>query len=380
MVLGDQPMSADKSPPVFGPASGALSRGGGGAGLPHHVADIPATGRVADQFARPLRDLRISVTDRCNYRCRYCMPKEIFGPRFQFMPRSELLSFEEITRLARLFAEAGVQKIRLTGGEPLLRAGLADLVAMLADIPGIDDIALTTNGSRLAKHADELARAGLTRVTVSLDSLDDESFRAVTDSRDSVAHILDAIDAASKAGLKPVKVNTVVRGGANEDQIVALAAHFRGTGHVLRFIEYMDVGCTNDWEMAHVVTASEIVGKIHARFPVEPIGRSYSGEVAERYRYQDGAGEIGVISSVSQPFCGACQRARLSSNGTLYTCLFASSGHDLRRSLRSGASDDELRAELSGIWSARTDRYSEDRGAHVHLKTLSRIEMSYIGG
>ena len=364
-------MSSDGSPP---------NCGSGSAFDPSSPLDPPATRRVADQFARPLRDLRISVTDRCNYRCRYCMPKEVFGPRFQFMPRSELLTFEEIARLAGLFAEAGVQKIRLTGGEPLLRAGLPDLVAMLAAIPGIEDVALTTNGSRLAKHVDELARAGLNRVTVSLDSLNDKSFRSVTDSRDSVAHILQAIEAASAAGLTPVKINTVVRVGANKDEIVALADHFRGTGHVLRFIEYMDVGCTNDWEMTHVVTASEIVQKIHSHFPIEPIGRSYAGEVAERYRYRDGAGEIGVISSVSQPFCGACQRARLSSRGTLYTCLFASSGHDFRQTLRSGASDDELRAQLGSIWSARTDRYSEQRGAHVHLKTLSRIEMSYIGG
>ncbi len=358
-------MSSDASTPVSGPAA----------------APSPLLGRrPVDRLARPLQDLRISVTDRCNYRCRYCMPKEVFGPRFQFMPRSELLSFEEIARLAGIFAEAGVRKIRLTGGEPLLRAGLPDLIAMLAAVPGVDDVALTTNGSQLAKHADDLARAGLNRVTVSLDSLDDASFRSVTDSRDSVAHILEGIEAASAAGLRPVKVNTVVRSSANEDEIVALASHFRGTGHVLRFIEYMDVGCTNDWDMTHVVTASEIVRKIHARFPVEPVGRNYEGEVAKRYRYQDGAGEIGVISSVSQPFCGACQRARLSSNGTLYTCLFASSGHDLRHSLRSGASDDELRAELSKIWSARTDRYSEERGEHRHLKIVPRIEMSYIGG
>ncbi len=361
-------MSRDASPPIsdqegpMGPMSAPLSR------------------RAADRFARPLQDLRISVTDRCNYRCRYCMPKEVFGPRFQFMPRSELLSFEEITRLAGFFAEAGVQKIRLTGGEPLLRAGLPDLIAMLAAIPGIDDVALTTNGSHLARHARDLARAGLHRVTVSLDSLDDANFRSVTDSRDSVAHILDGIEAASAAGLRPIKINTVVRSSANEDEIVALAEQFRGTGHILRFIEYMDVGCTNDWDMTHVVTAREIVRTIHARFPVEPVGRSYAGEVAKRYRYQDGGGEIGVISSVSQPFCGACQRARLSSNGTLYTCLFASSGHDLRRSLRSGASDDELRAQLQSIWSSRTDRYSEERGAHRHLKVIPRIEMSYIGG
>jgi GTP 3',8-cyclase len=334
--------------------------------------------RVLDSRSRPLRDLRISVTDRCNFRCTYCMPREIFGRDYAFLPRAELLSFEEITRLARVFAEQGVTKVRLTGGEPLLRRDLERLVEMLAGIPGIGDVALTTNGTALAAKARSLKDAGLTRVTVSLDALDDETFGAMNDVSFPVARVLDGIDAAAHAGLSPVKVNMVVKRGVNEHGIVPMAEHFRNSGHILRFIEYMDVGTTNGWRLDDVIPAADIVATIDARWPLEPLQPNYPGEVANRYRYRDGAGEIGLIASVTQPFCGGCSRARLSAEGKLYTCLFATHGHDLRAILRGGATDHQLAQRLRSIWTARADRYSEVRAAQT--APTEKIEMSYIGG
>jgi cyclic pyranopterin phosphate synthase len=331
-----------------------------------------------DSRSRPLRDLRISVTDRCNFRCTYCMPKEIFGRDFAFLPREQLLTFEEITRLARAFAGEGVSKVRLTGGEPLLRHDLERLVAMLAGIDQITDVALTTNGSALAAKADTLKAAGLTRVTVSLDALDDETFAAMNDVAFPVARVLAGIDVAAAAGLTPVKINMVVKRGVNDDRIIEMAERFRGSGHVLRFIEYMDVGTTNGWRMDDVVPAAEIAATINARWPLEPLPANYPGEVASRYRYRDGAGELGVIASVTQPFCGACTRARLSADGKLYTCLFAAHGHDLRGLLRDDATDLELTTRIQSIWAKRADRYSELRRAQTQQR--ARIEMSYIGG
>ncbi len=332
---------------------------------------------LLDTLRRPLRDLRISVTDRCNFRCVYCMPRDVFGRDYAFLPRAELLTFEEIERLARVFASRGVEKIRLTGGEPLLRRDLDTLVAKLAGIPGLD-LTLTTNGVLLPAKARALADAGLRRVTVSLDSLDDDVFRAMNDADIPVERVLAGIDAAHTAGLAPVKVNTVVKRGLNEDSVLPLARHFRGTGVVLRFIEFMDVGATNGWRLDDVVPAAEIVAAIDAEWPLEPVEPDYRGEVANRYRYRDGAGEIGLIASVTQPFCRDCTRARISADGTLYTCLFASSGHDLRAPLREGASDAELGAVIDGIWGRRADRYSELRSAET--PTRPRVEMSYIGG
>ena len=332
---------------------------------------------MADARGRPLRDLRISVTDRCNFRCRYCMPRELFGPGFEFLPNSEVLSFEEITRLARLFVAEGVRKIRLTGGEPLLRRELPTLVAMIAAIPNVD-LTLTTNGSLLEQQAAALAAAGLRRVTVSLDALDDGVFQAMNDANFPVAKVLAGIDAAAAAGLRPVKVNAVVRRGMNDAAILQMARYFKGTGHVLRFIEYMDVGHTNGWCLDEVVPAAEIVERIDAELPLEPLEPNYRGEVAARYRYRDGSGEIGVIASVTQPFCGDCTRARLSADGKLYTCLFASVGQDLRRLLRDGAADAMLSRLIRRTWNAREDRYSEIRSSQT--ADHSRIEMSYIGG
>ena len=334
--------------------------------------------KPTDRLDRPLRDLRISVTDRCNFRCTYCMPKEIFGRGYAFLPRTALLSFEEITRLARLFAGEGVTKVRLTGGEPLLRRDLERLVVMLAGIDGISDIALTTNGAALAAKARTLKDAGLNRVTVSLDALDDETFAVMNDVAFPVARVLDGIQAAAEVGLTPVKVNVVVKRHVNDDAILAMAEHFRHSGHILRFIEYMDVGTTNGWRLDDVVSAEEIRRAIDARWPLEPLGPSYPGEVANRYRYRDDAGEIGLIASVTQPFCGSCTRARLSADGKLHTCLFASRGHDLRSLLRRGATDDELAQHLRAIWTTRADRYSEARGAQTGQ--APKIEMSYIGG
>jgi cyclic pyranopterin phosphate synthase len=329
-----------------------------------------------DTLGRPVRDLRISVTDRCNFRCTYCMPKTVFGHDYRFMDRKELLTFEELERVARTFASLGVEKIRLTGGEPLLRKEIESLVARLSAIGGLD-LTLTTNASLLARKAEGLRDAGLDRVNVSLDSLDDPTFRAMNDVDFPVARVLEGIDAAAAAGL-PVKVNAVVKRGVNDDGVVEMARRFRGTGHSLRFIEYMDVGATNGWRLDDVVPASEIVERIDAVFPLEPVGAAYRGEVAQRFRYRDGAGEIGVIASVTQPFCGDCTRARISAEGKLYTCLFAVRGTDLRALLRGGATDDDLRDAITAVWAARTDRYSEIRTERT--SDLPRIEMSYIGG
>jgi cyclic pyranopterin phosphate synthase len=328
-----------------------------------------------DLLQRPLRDLRISVTDRCNFRCVYCMPKEIFGRDYEFLPRAQLLDYEEIERLARAFVANGVRKIRITGGEPLVRRHVERLVEMLSALDV--DLTLTTNGTLLPQKAQELADAGLRRVTVSLDALDDETFRAMNDMDVPVQRVLDGIEAAAAAGL-PVKVNAVVKRGLNEHGIVELARHFRGTGHVLRFIEYMDVGHTNGWRLDDVVSAEEILTRIADEFPLEPIEPSYRGEVAKRWRYVDGQGEVGVIASVTQPFCGDCTRARLSAEGQLYTCLFAVRGHDLRALVRSTADDAELEAAIAAVWTRRTDRYSELRTAKT--ADLPKIEMSYIGG
>jgi len=335
-------------------------------------------GSLLDRRERPLRDLRISVTDRCNLRCGYCMPKEVFGADFPFLAREQLLSFEEIARLARLFAREGVSKLRITGGEPLLRRDLERLVAMLAGIEGVEDIALTTNGALLARQARSLADAGLRRVTVSLDALDDETFAAMNGVGYPVARVLESIDAASAAGLGPVKVNMVVRRGINEDAVPAMAEHFRNSGHVLRMIEYMDVGTTNGWDREEVVPASEIRQRIEELWPLEALPPSYPGEVASRFAYRDGAGEIGLISSVSEPFCGGCTRARLSADGKLHTCLFGADGHDLREPLRAGASDEEIATRVRAIWGARSDRYSELRARLAG--PARRVEMSYIGG
>jgi cyclic pyranopterin phosphate synthase len=333
---------------------------------------------VVDTLGRPVRDLRISVTDRCNFRCVYCMPKEVFGRDYKFLERRELLSFEEIDRLARAFVRHGVEKIRLTGGEPLVRRDLERLVSMLAQAGEGLDLTLTTNGALLAAKAQSLRAAGLGRVTVSLDSLDDEVFRAMNDVDFPVASVLGGIDAAAAAGL-PVKVNMVVKRGVNESSVLPMARRFHGSGHILRFIEYMDVGSTNGWRMDDVVPAAEIVAAIDAELPLDPVEPNYPGEVANRWRYRDGVGEIGVIASVTQPFCGGCTRARLSAEGRLYTCLFATRGHDLRALVRGGASDDaELDAAIARIWGDRGDRYSELRTGATPRDT--KVEMSYIGG
>jgi GTP 3',8-cyclase len=331
-----------------------------------------------DRRARPLRELRISVTDRCNFRCAYCMPKAIFGSGFAFMPRGELLSFEEIARLGRVFAREGVNKIRLTGGEPLLRNDLERLVEMLAGIEGIAEVALTTNGAALAAKAQALKDAGLTRVSVSLDALDDATFATINNVGFPVARVLEGIEAAARAGLLPLKVNTVVMRGVNDHCILPMAEHFRGRGQILRFIEYMDVGSTNGWSSGDVVSAAEIHRMIDARWPLQALAAEHPGEVATRYRYRDGGGEIGLIASVTQPFCASCTRARLSADGKLYTCLFASRGHDLRAELRGGASEQALARRIRSVWSARSDRYSETRA--TRLASAEKVEMSYIGG
>lgn len=333
---------------------------------------------LVDTRDRPVRDLRISVTDRCNFRCTYCMPKEIFSRDYEFLDRHNLLSFEEIERVARSFARHGVSKIRLTGGEPLLRKGIEDLIGQLSRIDGIEDLTLTTNGSLLARKAIKLAEAGLDRVTVSLDSMDDEVFMAMNDVGFPVAAVLEGIEAASEAGLNPIKINMVVKKGVNDQSIVDVAEHFRGTGHIVRFIEYMDVGTTNGWKMDDVVSAQEIVSRVNERFPLEPADPNYVGEVANRWRYADGAGEIGVIASVTEPFCGDCTRVRLSAEGSIYTCLFATGGTDFRALLRDGGTDTDVDALVRKVWSGRTDRYSEIRSKATRART--RIEMSYIGG
>jgi len=335
-----------------------------------------AGGPLADTRGRPMRDLRISVTDRCNFRCVYCMPREVFDSSYRFLPHSAILSFEEIARLAGIFVDLGVKKIRLTGGEPLVRRDLPRLVQMLSSLGA--ELTLTTNGSLLAKHAAALADAGLDRVTVSLDSLDDATFRAMNDADFPVARVLEGIEAAVAAGLSPVKINMVVKRGTNDADLVAMAERWRGTGHIVRFIEFMDVGATNGWRMDDVVPSAEVIKRINQVWALEPIDPNYPGEVAERWRYADGAGEIGVISSVTQAFCSSCNRMRLSTEGSLFTCLFAQSGHDLKTLLRAGASDEALRDEIAAVWQGRTDRYSEIRT----LETAKRpkVEMSYIGG
>ena len=330
-----------------------------------------------DVFRRPLRDLRISVTDRCNFRCVYCMPREIFGKDYAFLPQTEVLTFEEIARLVRIFVGLGVQKVRLTGGEPLVRRDVERLVGMLSPIGDLD-LTLTTNGSLLKGKARALADAGLKRVTVSLDSLDDATFKKMNDVDFPVQKVLDGIAAAEAAGLAPIKVNMVVRRGLNEESVLPMARRFRGTGHVLRFIEYMDVGTSNGWRLDDVMPMREIIATIDREYPLEPIEAAYRGEVAGRYRYKDGAGEIGIISSVTQPFCADCTRARLSADGSLYTCLFATEGHDLRGLMRRGATDDDIRAAIDAVWVAREDRYSELRSQDT--AGLKKIEMSFIGG
>jgi GTP 3',8-cyclase len=340
-----------------------------------------ASAPAYDSLARPLRDLRISVTDRCNLRCRYCMPREVYGAAFPFLARAQILSFEEVARLARIFARLGVRKIRLTGGEPLLRREIERLVAMLAQIDGVEDIAMTTNGLLLAGRAQALARAGLTRVTVSLDALDDGLLSSIGDAPLSAQRVLAGIDAAAAAALRPVKVNMVVRRGVNEQCVAQMAERFRHSGVVLRFIEYMDVGSSNGWRREEVVPAAEILRTVQARWPLEPVGAARAGEVASRYRYRDGAGEIGVIHSVSQPFCASCTRARLSADGKLFTCLFARRGTDLRAPLRAGASDVELERRLRDVWQVRGDRYSALRAHPIAAADdAPKIEMSYVGG
>jgi cyclic pyranopterin phosphate synthase len=348
--------------------------------IPIHPGHAPAAAyegqNLADTRARAMRDLRISVTDRCNFRCVYCMPREVFDSSYRFLPHEAILSFEEIARLARVFVGLGVSKIRLTGGEPLVRRHLHRLVGMLSELDA--ELTLTTNGSLLAKQADELRKAGLDRVTVSLDSLDDATFRAMNDADFPVAKVIEGIEAAAAVGLGPVKINMVVKRGVNDRAIVQMAERWRGSGHIVRFIEYMDVGSTNGWRMDDVVPSAEVVRRISERWPLEAIDPNYPGEVAERWRYVDGAGEIGVISSVTQAFCSSCTRMRLSTEGSLYTCLFAHSGHDLKRLLRAGGSDDVLRNEVAAVWQRRTDRYSEIRTAET--AKARKVEMSYIGG
>jgi cyclic pyranopterin phosphate synthase len=330
-----------------------------------------------DSLGRPLRDLRISVTDRCNFRCVYCMPKEIFGRDFEFLQREQLLSFEEIERLTQLFHSQGTRKIRLTGGEPLVRRGVEKLVASLAALPDLD-LTMTTNGALLPEMAEPLRQAGLKRLTVSLDSLDELVFQAMNDVGATVAGVLAGIEAAEQAGFSPLKINMVVKRGVNEDSVLPMARFFKDRGHILRFIEFMDVGHTNGWRLDDVVPARHIVETIHSDMPIEPAEANYRGEVANRYRYRDGGGEIGVIASVTQPFCRDCTRVRLSADGMLYTCLFAVTGHDLRSLMRQGASDHQILEKLASIWQVRDDRYSEIRSSET--VDLPKIEMSYIGG
>ena len=338
-----------------------------------------ARGAPLDRFRRPLRDLRISVTDRCNFRCPYCMPAEIYGERYEFLPRESLLTFEEITRLARVLVSLGVVKVRITGGEPLVRAEINKLVAMLAEVPGVEDLTMTTNGYLLAQFAQKLADAGLQRITVSLDSLDDEVFRQMNGRNFGTERVLQGIEAAGRAGLKPIKINAVVQRGLNDHTIVDLARFARDRGLIVRFIEYMDVGTLNGWNMDDVVPADEILARIDSEMPLEPVEASYRGEVALRYRFKEGEGEVGVIASVTKPFCGDCTRLRLSPEGELITCLFAASGTDLRTPLRSGADDDELESIIRGLWSVREDRYSEIRTMFTD-EPRQKVEMYHIGG
>ncbi|GGI54650.1 GTP 3',8-cyclase MoaA [Oxalicibacterium solurbis] len=350
--------------------------------VPAHL-EAP-TGLLADTRARPLHDLRISITDRCNFRCVYCMPKEVFDKDYPYLPHSSLLTFEEITRVASLFVAHGVEKIRLTGGEPLLRKNVEKLIEMLAALRTPDgrelDLTLTTNGSLLARKAQALKDAGLKRVTVSLDALDDAVFKKMNDVDFAVTDVLEGIEAAHRVGLGPIKINMVVKGGMNDQEILPMARHFKDTPYVLRFIEYMDVGTSNGWKMDEVIPSAEVVRRISADMPLEPIAPNYTGETANRWRHADGSGEIGVISSVTQAFCSDCSRARLSTEGKLYTCLFATGGHDLRALLRNGNSDEEISTVIAHIWRARDDRYSELRTANTSELKERKVEMSYIGG
>ncbi len=335
--------------------------------------------RVADTLHRPLRDLRISVTDRCNFRCPYCMPRERFHEQYRFLKSSERLSFDEILRLARLFTELGVVKLRITGGEPLLRPGLADLVGDLSSLSGVEDLALTTNGVLLGQQAAALSAAGLQRVTVSLDSLDPQVFTAMSGGFGSVEDVLSGISAAQRYGLSPIKINAVIERGLNEHTALALVERFRGSGVIVRFIEYMDVGNRNDWQRDRVVPAQELLARVAARWPLEPVEPAYTGEVARRYAFTDGSGEIGFVASVTQPFCGDCTRARLSSDGKFYTCLFAADGFDLRAPMRGGATDHELGELIRAVWQRRADRYSELRD-ELRARRLPHVEMNHVGG
>ena len=336
---------------------------------------------ITDRFRRPFRDLRISVTDRCNFRCTYCMPAEIYGERYQFLPKSQLLTFEEIERLTRVFVGLGARKVRLTGGEPLVRNEVEKLVEQLARVDGVDDLTMTTNAYLLPQKAQTLREAGLGRITVSLDTLDDEVFRHMNGRGFGVERVLEGIEAAERAGFYPIKVNSVVQRGVNDHTIVDLARYFRERGHIMRFIEYMDVGTLNGWRMDDVVPADEIVALIDAEMPLVPVESNYPGEVALRYRYADGEGEIGVIASVTKPFCGDCTRLRLSPEGQIFTCLFGSAGTDLRGPLRDGATDDELASLAGGVWRVREDRYSEERASLTEaLRSRDKVEMYKIGG
>ncbi len=363
------------------PANNSRKRSNTGMTISHNTATagnaVDPAMPLVDTRGRALRDLRISVTDRCNFRCTYCMPKEVYGRDFQFMERSQLLSFDEIHRLVKISLAHGIEKVRITGGEPLVRRQLEKLIALLAQEPGLD-LTLTTNGSLLKQKAQALKDAGLNRVTVSLDSLDDAVFRSMNDVDFPVGKILEGIEEADRVGLTPIKINMVVKRGVNDQDVVAMARRFKGTGHILRFIEFMDVGHTNGWKMANVVPSRELVSRINAELPIEPADPNYVGEVAQRWRYSDGSGEVGFISSVTQAFCKDCTRARLSAEGSLYTCLFATEGTNLRELMRAGASDDELAAVISKVWRVRADRYSEIRTADT--VKLRKVEMSYIGG
>lgn len=338
--------------------------------------------QIVDKLQRPLRDLRMSVTDQCNFRCRYCMPEEIFGSDFKFLPKEKLLTFEELTRLTRIFVSLGVEKVRITGGEPLMRKDLPTLIRMISGVEGVKDIAMTTNGSLLAKHAQSLKEAGLHRVTVSLDSLDDDRFGQMNGRGFKVSHVLDGIQAAAAAGLK-IKVNMVVQKGTNDQDVLPMARYFREQGHILRFIEYMDVGNSNGWRLDQVLPSQDIVKQIHREMPLEPVEPNHYGEVASRYRYVGEEGEVGFISSVTQAFCSTCTRVRLSAEGKMYSCLFATAGTDLRDPLREGWSDPKIRELISEFWSLRTDRYSEERLSNtpeLKKRKKNKVEMSHIGG
>ena len=344
-----------------------------------NVAQWQTSGQVADTWGRPLRDLRISVIDRCNYRCPYCMPADVYGEGYEFLPRQHWLTPGEIKRVAGLFMQLGVTKLRITGGEPLLRRDVVEIVSSLSGLAGLRDLALTTNGSRLAAQARDLRDAGLKRITVSLDSLDEGVFRTMNGDRGSVAQVLEGIDAAQHAGLAPIKLNVVVQKARNEHTVLDLLERFRGTGIIVRFIEYMDVGTLNGWRMDEVITSRTLLERISARWPLRPVKPNYRGEVAQRYTFEDGQGEVGFISSVSEPFCGDCHRARLSADGTIYTCLFARLGTSLRKPLRAGASDADLIGLLQSVWRGRTDRYSEQRGRAAQAGA-ARVEMYRMGG